>query len=54
MLGEEMNEYRHIFVGRPEERAPVHDPSILERTDDWIPDKTQCENDGCRSQCHVS
>jgi hypothetical protein len=37
-----MNEYRQpdIFVRRPEERAPALDPSILERTDDGIPDKT--------------
>ena len=35
-----MNEYRHIFVRRPEERVPAHDPSILEQADDGIHDKT--------------
>jgi len=48
--GEKMKEYHQpdIFICRPEKRtlAPRVDPSILERTDDGIPDKTQCETMG--------
>ena len=42
-----MNQYRQsdIFICYPEKRTPALDPSILEQTDDRIPDKTQCENE---------